>query len=1152
VPVASWHAKPLQIYLFCACVMWQTSFLGMKERQLSDYPRLRHMRAPEHALPYRVMFEELFAIGKANESFGSKSFEDLVDEAFTRASDTSQTNVIVNRTDEPDDGSQTKPPNISQQIFDRILQVEQAYEELADEKSRREYSTSKETAIAKLEKPLLELLHLVPRTALCLSGGGIRSAAYCLGVLQALARFRGAANRPRYEDPNVISALEQFDYLSTVSGGGYIGSWLTAWTHREREASVKSALGQEANRERSGAQNDSRILEKPLTPGQAFHRVSRAVAGDVSHTSADPAQRPIRHLREYTSFLAPKLGLSLDTWTLGAVVLRNLLVNWVMTLPVILTLVAALQTAHFGLFWLSNLLRTQAGYGWWIAVGGLFLLAGTTAARRMPSCPPADRATQSDGVLSVTIWFILPLIIASFLLLEFWLNLGNAWAGSWVALLQRLTLGGFLTFLSVPTIRLFRGRNVIELEHRPANYLIAGAAAALLTSLILASAVYAAGYASDLAVGGRQAVDGWHVAGAQINWSMCTRLFHWATFASDASSARGMEQLLARGTRKANVFAVFGFPAIWFLLIASSALFSGFIGIFEEDVDREWWGRAGGVMMSVLAAWIAGMGMVIIAPHLTSSIWRGTSLAVAALATGLTGALGGASTAGGIGAAAGKTANLTKVGQFLNKHSLLIPTLCGIALLVLGAFLADLELWIADAFGGGQATRIHLMIFLTALLLSLLVNWAININIFSLHGMYRMRLMRAFLGASNTQRVPNPFTGFDDRDTVYEHAIASGPGMPLHVINTTVNLVGTSNLAWQQRKAEGFTISPLHCGAWRLGYASTAIYGRKGGLSLSTAMAISGAAFNPNMGYHSSPLVTLVMTLFNVRLGWWLPNPRYRMGRWKTKYVSPVEPCVSDDQSPATGATGDARPRLEPLPTSFLEKKSPRLALGPLLREAFGATDDETAFLELSDGGHFENLGLYEMVLRRARWIVVIDASADPKCQLEDLGNAMRKVEIDLGVPIVFGPDVSHLKPGAKKDNLYCAVAQICYDVVDPVSSAVRGQLLYIKAGLNGTEPPDITQYARTHATFPHESTANQFFNEAQFESYRHLGHHAIRTILREGKGEEIAGKPPVANGTWPLVQALFGAAQAYTSPPQPSAVTTKAQPIGAEDMGAS
>lgn len=516
---------------------------------------------------------------------------------------------------------------------------------------------------------------------------------------------------------------------------------------------------------------------------------------------------------------------------------------------------------------------------------------------------------------------------------------------------------------------------------------------------------------------------------------------------------------------------------------------------------------------------------MILAPHLTTTVSKGVGTAVAALTAGLFGALGGASTAGGLGAAAAKSANISKLGRVLKKYGLLVPVLCGLALLIFGALIADFEQWVANRFPGHAISSVHLVIFLVAAALSFLANWAININIFSLHGMYRMRLMRAFLGASNTQRVPNPFTGFDDRDTVYENKIVTGPGMPLHLINTTVNLLGTNNLAWRQRKAEGFTISPLHCGGWRLGYAKTEIYGRKGGLSLSTAMAISGAAFNPNMGYHSSPLVTLVMTLFNVRLGWWLPNPRYQMGKLQARFSGCPEPHLHGD----TGHATNLRLDYPPLPNKFLEKKAPRLALGPLLRESLGGTDDEAPFIELTDGGHFENLGLYEMVLRRTRWIVVVDASADPKCQLEDLGNAIRKVEIDLGVPIVFDRQGLRMKEGPAKDNLYCALADIRYDVVDPVDRPMRGQLLYIKAGLNGNEPPDITQYARTHHDFPHEATANQFFNESQFESYRHLGHHALHTILTKGDGAGYT-VPNAADGTvLTLIQALFAAAETYT-----------------------
>ena len=89
-----------------------------------------------------------------------------------------------------------------------------------------------------------------------------------------------------------------------------------------------------------------------------------------------------------------------------------------------------------------------------------------------------------------------------------------------------------------------------------------------------------------------------------------------------------------------------------------------------------------------------------------------------------------------------------------------------------------------------------------------------------------------------------------------------------------LNLVGGKRLAWQERRAESFTISPLHCGSLYRGYRRSRIYGGVDGISLGTAVTISGAAVSSNMGYHSSSAaVTFVLTLFNARLGWWLGNP---------------------------------------------------------------------------------------------------------------------------------------------------------------------------------------------------------------------------------------------------------------------------------------
>src|SRR4030095_9996760 len=139
-------------------------------------------------------------------------------------------------------------------------------------------------------------------------------------------------------------------------------------------------------------------------------------------------------------------------------------------------------------------------------------------------------------------------------------------------------------------------------------------------------------------------------------------------------------------------------------------------------------------------------------------------------------------------------------------------------------------------------------------------------------------------------------------------------------INTTLNLVAGNNLAWQQRKAEPFSITPLYCGCVRLGYRNSREYGGRGmGISIGTAATISGAAASPNMGYYTtSPVISLILALFNVRLGWWLGNP---------------------------GPAGDT--------TYYLI--APKSSVMPIVQEALGLTNDENKYVYLTDGGHFEN-----------------------------------------------------------------------------------------------------------------------------------------------------------------------------------------------------
>ncbi len=145
---------------------------------------------------------------------------------------------------------------------------------------------------------LKRVLHHMEGTAVCLSGGGIRSASFSLGFLQGLARFSRRQAGPQGRKP----LLKGLDYLSTVSGGGYIGSWLMAWAKRSSYEEVVKQLA----------------IPAP--------------------TSGDPEAQPVRHLREYTNYLSPRLGFTLDTITLFSIVIRNIALNWLIIVPVVICL----------------------------------------------------------------------------------------------------------------------------------------------------------------------------------------------------------------------------------------------------------------------------------------------------------------------------------------------------------------------------------------------------------------------------------------------------------------------------------------------------------------------------------------------------------------------------------------------------------------------------------------------------------------------------------------------------------------------------------------------------------------------------------------------------------------------------------------------
>ena len=236
-------------------------------------------------------------------------------------------------------------------------------------------------------------------------------------------------------------------------------------------------------------------------------------------------------------------------------------------------------------------------------------------------------------------------------------------------------------------------------------------------------------------------------------------------------------------------------------------------------------------------------------------------------------------------------------------------------------------------------------------------------------------------------------------------------------------------------------------------------------------MAISGAAVTPNMGFYSSPAVTALLTAFNLRLGAWFGNPK--KGEW--------------------------------------QRRGPRSGWLHLVREMLGLTTDRSNYVYLSDGGHFDNLGVYELVRRQCRYIVCVDGGADPTHSCKELGDVIRKVRIDFGIRIEI--DIDRLKLAKERTvRGHVAVGRIRYSdrFVDTTPFGkpegndkardhdMDGYLFYLKPSYSGDEGPDLTNYRDLHPDFPHETTIDQFFNESQFESYRSLGYHVTRDVFRD------------------------------------------------------
>ena len=363
-----------------------------------------------------------------------------------------------------------------------------------------------------------------------------------------------------------------------------------------------------------------------------------------------------------------------------------------------------------------------------------------------------------------------------------------------------------------------------------------------------------------------------------------------------------------------------------------------------------------------------------------------------------------------------------------------------------------------------------------------LAGFIVNANYIGIGRMYRDRLMELFMpdkeaiSENQWKRAGNA----DQFDLVKLVDEQGEPQRPLHLVNCNVVMVGARQDRFRGRGGDSFVLSQRFSGSSATGWIDTRNLG-DGHFTLATAVAASGAAASPHAGVAGrgitrNPLVSLLLSLTNVRLGYWVRNPRASR-----------------------------------VPRSWHKWFPPNL-LAPGIRQGlFGSGTTENAFfIELTDGGHFDNTGIYELIRRRVKVIVLSQASQDLSFAMEDLANTIQRVRVDFGVHIRFGSEtwpLDALRPaqlGAVVKRGW-AVGTIKYPGTDSL-----GLLLYLQASPVAGMNADTVSYWRRNVDFPNQTTADQFFDEEQLEAYRELGmsiaQEAIATLrgLHEPRDEPM------------------------------------------------
>jgi hypothetical protein len=880
-----------------------------------------------------------------------------------------------------------------------------------------------------------EACQMLDVVGLALSGGGIRSSAMCLGVLQAL---------------NHHDLIGRIDYLSTVSGGGYIGTSLSA---------TMTVTGRFVFGQRSAGRT--------------------ATASEISDTPS------VGHIRNYSNYLIPA-GFR-DLLTGIAIVARGLIANIGLTLPVVLLLAAVT-------IWstpLRSCLTVANFFGVDIAEGAL------------PQCELHHFGWIADRFGFTAIGAIVALALLAFGAIAYLSSRAERGIGPTIFLTYAAAIA-FLLGIACDFAR------VLQIAHFALTLATAIIGVALFFGWALKQSFASPEKRQEFR-------SHWPTAGA-------TFLVLLAAIAFFEFQPFMLSQMFDVADSNAIGGPVSGVAVTWIQSLAAIAAPIGvFVTAFRQqfaeflkgDSVSSQWGSLVLAIIAKVALWIAGLALPLIiwVAFLYLSYWGIANDPIEKCQAPLTvlaqkGCLAAnKSTVPTSGNLSGKIEFDASAGTFSAE---ITPTAAATTATMdwltpishVPAWLRSGASNVARQFhwsdrGSGYAHSLPVVILYTLVgLLLFAISWSLTPNANSLHRLYRDRLSKAFLfnpGRSADGNIARAEASLDQgRDfkpldrmrlselyPVANEEVATGDrpaarklGAPYHLINTALNIQGSDFANRRGRNADFFVFSPLYVGSEATRYAKTpAVEHLEQSLDLATAMAISGAAASSNMGSNSIRALTPTLALLNVRLGYWLSNPRY------------VEATV--------------RPQRRSTPLFLWSEISGRLY-------------ENSDGVYLTDGGHIENLGVYELLRRRCKVIVVVDAEADAAMNFSSLMKLQRYARIDLGVRIdlpwmpirdrtraIMAANADKRPTQASPDtrdeageHVHVAIGTIDYGGDD------KGYLVYIKSSLSNDENDYLRDYARRNDTFPHETTGDQFFSEEQFEVYRALGFHMTHGFL--------------------------------------------------------